>query len=41
MTASDVHSTNIARSVSRGVREIRERQSENYKANRSERNEKY
>lgn len=32
MTASDVHSTNIARSVSWGVREIRARRSENYKA---------
>lgn len=32
MTASDAHFTNIARSVSWGVREIRARQSENYKA---------
>jgi hypothetical protein len=32
MTVSDVHSTNIARSVSWGVREIRARRSGNYKA---------
>jgi hypothetical protein len=32
MTASDVHFTSIARSVSWGAREIRERRSENYKA---------
>ena len=32
MTALDAHFTNIARNVSWGVREIRARQSENYKA---------
>ena len=32
MTASDAHFTNIARSVSWGVREIRVRRLENYKA---------
>lgn len=32
MTASDVHSMNIARNVSWGAREIRVRRSENYKA---------
>nr|DAP30199.1 MAG TPA: hypothetical protein [Caudoviricetes sp.] len=32
MTASDAHFTSIARNVLRGVREIRARRSENYKA---------
>jgi hypothetical protein len=32
MTASDAHFTNIARSASWGVREIRARRSGNYKA---------